>query len=412
MTRLEQNSRIAALALLLVLSSVGCDGPVDVHDAQPHTEEDSHADEASALDATITLTPEAYAHAAISVEPVARRELTLNLEATGSLGYDERHMAVATARLGGRIARVVADYGTRVAAGEPLAWIDNPELATAQAEYRRAVSLLELRRSEFERARLLVEGQAISRAELLRREADWRGAGAELEMARGKLDLMGLSDQEVESLERGDARPRSTYPVRAPISGKVTERRASPGQVVPADQELFVVAELETLWLFLQIFEKDLQAVTVGTPLTLSCQSHPEDRFRGTIDYVGEVLDPHTRTITARAVIDNAESKLKPGMFVYAHLESRSEQRAAPVLAVPEAAVTRIEGQDVVFVVSGERSFEVRMVEVKPPHGSFGDYGGWVEVVSGLTEGERLATRGVFTLKSEALKGGLAEHHH
>jgi len=388
---------LAVLASLALL--VACPDATEEH-------EDAHEEGHEEVE-RISLTPEAYEAAGIDVAPAVRRTVVPEIQVTGTLSYDERKTAVATARIGGRIARVVADYGQRVAAGEALAWIDSPELGAAQAEYRRAWSMARLGRAEHERAELLLQGEAISRGELLRREAEWRAAEAELQTTEQKLHILGLSQDDVEALSRDEAEAGHVYPVRASIGGRVTERHAVPGRVVSPDDELFTIADLGTLWLFLQVFEKDLPAVREGSRVTLSCESHPEDRFSGTVDFVGEVLDPHSRTVPARAVIDNPDGTLKPGMFVYVQVEGGSHREAAPeTVAVPKDSVVSLEGRDVVFVESGERAFEARPVVVGVAAGE------WVEIRSGLTEGERVAVSGTFTLKSEALKGGLEEHHH
>jgi cobalt-zinc-cadmium efflux system membrane fusion protein len=354
----------------------------------------------------LALSPEAYEAAGIRMAPVAPRSLTSSVRVTGTLSYDERRMAIATARIGGRITEVVADYGQRVSAGEALAWIDSPELGATQADYRRAVSMTRLREAEYERAQLLLEGQAISRAELLRREADWQAAQAELSTAEQKLHILGLSQPEVDALSKDGTKAGHVYPVRAPIAGRVTEREAIPGRVVAADDQLFTIARLDSLWLFVQMFEKDLSSVTEGAVVTLTCESHPEDRFSGTLDFVGQVIDPHSRTVSARAVIDNPDFKLKPGMFVYATIEPSEGGESASSLAVPVVAVANVEGRDVVFVQAGERAFEVRPIELGMTAGD------WVEVLSGLSAGETIAASGVFTLKSEVLKGGLEGHDH
>jgi len=394
--KLDSKSLMAvACAALVVACSHGPEDPEPTH-AEDHEQTDG-----------VSLSVEAYEAAGITVAPVVSRALVPTIRVTGTLSYDERRMAIATARIGGRITKVVADYGQRVSAGQVLAWIDSPELGAAQAEYRRDVSMSRLRKAEYERAELLLQGQAISRGELLRREADWRAAQADLQTAEQKLHILGLTRGDVEALAQNGADAGQVYPVRALIDGLVTEREAVPGRVVSADDELFTVAELESLWLFLQLFEKDLPSVKEGAAVTLTCESHPEDRFRGTIDFVGQVLDPHSRTVSARAVIDNPDGELKPGMFVYASVEGRTGKGAAASrLAVPTTAVAGVEGRDAVFVQSAERAFEVRPVVL-------GERGGdWVEIRSGLAEGESIAVTGVFTLKSEVLKGGLEEHHH
>jgi cobalt-zinc-cadmium efflux system membrane fusion protein len=229
----------------------------------------------------VSLSAGAYEAAGITVAAVRPQTLVPTIQVTGTLSYDERRMAIATARIGGRITKVVADYGQTVSAGDALAWIDSPELGAAQADYLRAASMSRLRKAEYERAELLLQGEAISRGELLRREADWRAAEAELQTAEQKLHILGLSQADVEALSKDRAGVGHVYPVRASIDGRVTERKAVPGRVVSANDELFTVAELDSLWLFLQVFEKDLHSVREGAVVTLTCESHPEDRFHG-----------------------------------------------------------------------------------------------------------------------------------
>jgi cobalt-zinc-cadmium efflux system membrane fusion protein len=355
----------------------------------------------------VNLSAEAYSAARITVAPVETRAMVSTVRVTGTLSYDERKMAIATARIGGRISDVVADYGQQVVEGATLAWIDSPELGAAQADYRRAVSTTRLRKAEYDRALLLLEGRAISRGELLRREADLRASEAGLQTAEQKLHILGLSQEEVEALSDDGSEAGHVYPVRAPVAGRVTERKAIPGRVVNSDDELFTVASLDTVWLFLQVFEKDLSSIAEGASVTLTCESHPDDRFRGTIDFVGQVLDPHSRTADARAVIDNPHGDLRPGMFVYATIEAgHATGGPATSLAAPVPAVVEIDGASVVFVRVAERSFQVRPVTLGRTAGE------WVEIRSGLAEGEPIAVSGAFTLKSEVGKGGLQGHHH
>jgi cobalt-zinc-cadmium efflux system membrane fusion protein len=390
-------SRFILLVCLGLL--VGCSD-------RPGPQEEAH-DDSHDLAGHVTLSAEAYDAAGIAVAAVGRRKHVPTIRVTGTLSYDERTMAIATARIGGRITRVVADYGQSVANGETLAWIDSPDLGAAQADYLRAQSMSRLREAEYERARLLLGGEAISQGELLRREAEWRGAEADLKTAEQKLHILGLSQADVEALATDRADADHEYPVRAPINGRVTERNAVPGRVVSADDELFTIARLDSLWLFLQVFEKDLPAVEDGAAVTLTCESHPDHSFTGTVDFVGQILDPHSRTVRVRAVIENREGKLKPGMFVYASIDARDEDRDdAAGLAVPVTAVANVEGREVVFVQTAERTFELRPVELGEASRD------WVGIRTGLSEGELVVVEGTFTLKSEILKEGLAEHDH
>ena len=400
---LDRSSIAAGFAAVLTCCLAACSGaPADREPVHAGDHPDDHAE----VDG-VALTAEAYEVAGIAVAPVGRQSLTPTVRVTGTLSYDERHMAIATARVGGRISRVVADYGERVAAGQVLAWIDSPELGAAQAEYRQAVSMLRLYEAEYERAERLAKEQVISTTDLLRHDAEWRGAQADLEESEQHLYLLGLSESDIDALAEDRTDARSVYPVRASVGGVVTERDAVAGRVADPEDELFTVAEIESLWLFLRVFEKDLHSVAEGATVTLTCESHPEERFHGTIDVVGQVLDEHSRTVSARAVIDNPDRELKPGMFVYASIAADTgEQAGMAQLAVPVAAVAKVEGRDVVFVQTGEHEFELRPVVVGESDGE------WFAVQSGLMEGESIAVAGVFVLKSEVLKGGLEEHQH
>jgi len=386
-------------AFVCVVLLMGCS---DQSSERKEAHDDSH-DRAG----LVSLSAEAFEAAGIAIASVSLRNHVPLIRVTGTLSYDERRMAIATARIGGRITRVVADYGQSVSNGEALAWIDSPELAATQADHLRAESMSRLRKAEYERARLLLEGEAISQGELLRREVEWRGTQAELKTAEQKLHILGLSQTDIANLSNDRADAGHEYPVRAPIHGRVTERKAVQGRVVSANDELFTIARLDSLWLFLQVFEKDLPAVKEGMVVTLTCESHPDHRFTGTIDFVGQVLDPHSRTVQARAVIENPDGKLKPGMFVYASIVAGSEDGdVAMRLAIPVPAVAKVDGRDVVFVQTASRSFELRPVVLGEASQD------WVEIRSGLTEDEVIAVEGVFTLKSEILKGGLEEHDH
>jgi len=391
--------RLALMGLIALLLA-GCE-PADRPDE--HSDEEHKEAEAD----TISLSPEAVASAGIVLQRVARRSVEPTVDATGRLDYDEQRMAIATARIGGRVARVEADYGARVSAGQVLAWIDSPELGAAQAEYHQALAKSRVQEAAYERAKLLLEGEAISRGELLRRQGEWQTVRAELDAAVQKLHLLGLSSRDVENLSAESSRPTTVYPVRAPIAGKVTERTVSTGLVVASDTPLFVVAKLDELWLMLQLFEKDLPAVSVGSTVSLECESHPEHRFHGRIDFIADVVDPHSRTITARAVIDNTEGKLKPGMFVYAEIAATGGAgTGTAVPAVPVSALARIDDRDYVFVSEVEQVFERREVRL----GRW--WGEWAEVLEGVEEGEKVVVTGAFALKSELLKGGLEGHAH
>jgi cobalt-zinc-cadmium efflux system membrane fusion protein len=326
--------------------------------------------------------------------------LLLDLELAGNIAFDENRVSHIAPRIGGRVSRILADYGDQVASGQVLAEIDAPEVGQALADYQKARSELEVKRAEVERARLLLEGKAISQSEFLARENQHRIAASEAEYAENRLHLLGLGQEDLERLASLWGRDvQAGFPVRAPISGRIITRRINPGEIVPSGQELFVVGDISRVWIFLQVHERDLPHVRAGLAVRLAADAYPTDTFAGRIDFVGDELEPATRTARARAVIENADGRLKPGMFARARV---SVPVTEPVLHVEEGAIQEIGGAGFVFIPLGGGRFGRREVGVGRSSG------GRTEIVSGLAGDEALVTRGAFWLKSQLLRATLA----
>lgn len=345
----------------------------------------------------ITMSAAAVKAAGIQIEAATVRPIDEVLTLSGSLSYDENKVARVGPRIGGRVARILVDFGQSVRAGQPLAEIDSPELGQALADWRKARSVFNVRQRDYDRAKQLLEGRAISQGEFLSREGEFNVAKSELENADSKLHLFGLSHGDVERLT-ASGEVISAFPLRSPVTGVVIDRQINPGAVVEAGKSLFVVGDLGDLWLLAQLYEKDLARARPGQTLEVSTDAYPSESFSGRIDYVGDQVDPATRTVKARAVISNAEKKLKPGMFVEARLHVSSSQ---PVLAVPAAAVKDVDKVPTVFIVIGDNVFEPRPVE-KGREGRT-----YVEIKKGLRAGERVVSRGALTIEAQARKSEL-----
>ncbi len=347
----------------------------------------------------IELTPAAVATAGIKIEAVGLRTIDDVLSLAGTLSYDENKVARVGPRVGGRVARILVDLGETVRPGQVLALIDSPELGEALAQWRKSRSVFEVRERDFERARKLLDGKAISEGEFLSREGEFRVAKAEMENADSRMHLFGLSHEDLVMLSRG-GEVSSEFPLRSPIAGKVIERQINPGEVVEVGKSLFTVGDIQNLWLFAQLYEKDLSRVHAGEDLEVTTEAFPGDRFRGRIDYVSDQVDPATRTARARSLIANPTGKLKPGMFVEARLAVASGN---PVLAVPGSAITEVDKAPTVFVAISDGVFEPRPIQP----GRAGQT--TTEVLEGLRAGERVVTEGTLTLKAEMQKSELAE---
>jgi len=355
--------------------------------------------EAAGAPRRIELSPAAVATAAIRTEEARVRPVDEVLALAGTLTHDENKVARVGPRVGGRVARIRVDLGESVRAGQVLALIDSPELGEALAQWRKSRSVYEVRERDFERAKKLLEGKAISQGEFLSREGEFRVARAEMENADSRMHLFGISHEDMLTLSRG-GEVNSEFPLRSPIAGKIMDRQINPGEVVEVGKTLFTVGDIQNLWLIAQLYEKDLARVRSGQELEVATEAFPGETFRGRIDYVGDQVDPATRTVRARSVIANPTGKLKPGMFVEARLAVASGD---PVLSVPSSSIVEIDKVPTVFVATSKNVFEPRPIEP----GRAGK--ATTEVRKGLRAGERVVSEGTLTLKAELQKSELAE---
>lgn len=191
------------------------------------------------------------------------------------------------------------------------------------------------------------------------------------------------------------------YPVKTLIDGVVIERHVTRGEPVSQDRgPLFTVADLGSVWVDLSVYQRHVRELAVGQRVYISA-GHGLDEAEGLLSYVAPVVDEHTRTATARVVLENPDGRWRPGMFVTAEVEVARDEVA---LAVPRSALASLEGRATVFV-EVEGGFEPRRIEV----GRVGADS--VEVRSGLATGERIAVRGSFTLRSELAREELGGGH-
>ena len=345
----------------------------------------------------VQLTPAAIAAAGIKTEAVALRAVDEVLSLSGVIGYDENQVAHVAPRIGGRVTRILVDFGETVRSGQVLAEIDSPDLGQALADWRKSRMVFTVRQRDHERAQRLLDGKAISQGEYLSREGEFLIAKAEMESNDGHLHLLGLSHEEVARLT-GQEELRSTFPLRSPLAGKVIDRQINPGEIVEASKPLFTVGDLANLWLLARVYEKDLRRLHVGQEVDVSSDALPGESFTGKVDYIGDQVDQDSRTVKARAVLRNPDAKLKPGMFVVAHVVVGSD---TPTVVVPASAIQDIDGIATVFVEVTPGLYEPRSIETGRVGRTF------VEIVKGIEPKSLVVSQGALTLKTELLKSEL-----
>jgi cobalt-zinc-cadmium efflux system membrane fusion protein len=238
-----------------------------------------------------------------------------------------------------------------------LARLNSSELSTQQLAYLKARAQLELNRRNAERAKALFEADVIGAAELQRRESEYQISVAETRAAADQLQLLGVSPAAIERLGKQGA-VNSVTPVVATMSGVVVERKLAQGQVVQPADALFVVADPVRLWAVAQVPEQQVSQVKAGQSVSIEVPALGNEKLIGKLIYVGQTIDPETRTVLVRTELDNRDGRLKPAMLASMLIEAKPADR----LVVPASAVVRENDEDHVFVAEG-RAF--RLVKVK-----------------------------------------------
>jgi cobalt-zinc-cadmium efflux system membrane fusion protein len=380
-----------ALSSLLSLALTGCSSRPEKQAEEPKREGPL----------VLNLSSDAIAAGGLTTQRMEEAPWSLSISATGNLDYDANRMSPVSARVPGRVAEIRADLGQSLAKGQILCLIDSPEAGEAQAAFLKAFSEMNLKQKSYDRARMLLDAQAISQGEFLERQAGLEAAKSEFSLAENRLHLLGFGQDEVDHLrDAGDREVRALFPVRSPISGRVVERKASPGLVVDGTAELFKVADLSKLWLNLHLPEKEIVRVRKGQAVSVAVMAYPDLRFEGVLDNVGNVVELESRMVLARVILPNPDWKLLPGMFAEAAVQVSSGRR---VLSLPEAALQLMEGGPVVFVKRAAGAFEARPVKTGEKSGER------IEIVEGLKPGEEVVVQGSLTLKAEALKAAFGE---
>ncbi|MGH7322728.1 MAG: efflux RND transporter periplasmic adaptor subunit [Candidatus Rokuibacteriota bacterium] len=365
---------------------------------------------------SVRLTPAAISESGITMWKVQPVDLEHLLVLNGSVSYNEDRLLNLAVNVKGRVASIRVDLGARVRNGDPILEVESVELGKAREEFLTELSGLRVSTRAYERAKALVDAKAISAGEFQTREGDYLAKKAAAQAAERALHLYGLSDEEVAGLRAAvesneptasaevDHAPRLV--VRAPFEGRVIDRKVTPGALFEAQQPLATIADLRTVWVFLQAYEKDLALLREGVAVTLTTDAYPQETFRGRVDFLGSVVDAATRTVRLRATVDNRSEKLRPGMFVKARVDiPKPEAEAKAILAVPQLALQTLEGRQIVFVQTQPGVFVRKYVETGHT------FEGFTEILSGVKPGEVIVTEGSFVLKSEFAKATLAEQH-
>lgn len=422
---MKTNNSKRTTLLIIVIGAVGVVAAVDIWMRMRAPNENSVVLDAIAADEPATrpgpaekVKMEVAAQKNIGLKLAAAdfRNVVETLQVTGSVGPNETRVAHVRPLTQGRILDVLAIQGDTVRTGQTLTVYDNIELGELLGQYNVGLAALEKARANAEaarksaeRAQNLVALGAVAQAELERRNAEVAGNTAAIntelaELARieEKMHRYGLSDDDIKEALRRDSEHRevSRTTVRAPFGGVITNADLADGEVVGSDREIFTIADLSTVWVQADVYEKDIALLRKDLTVRVTVDAFPGETFPGRVTYISDILDPKTRTTKVRCEVPNSTGRLKVDMFATISIATPQGRTA---VMVPSAAIQSINDQPVIFVAVSETEFERRDIVTGITEGE------WTEIRSGVKQKEQVVTMGSFDLKSLLLREQIGE---
>ena len=320
----------------------------------------------------VSLSPTQRVMANITVAKAKRKTVSKDIQAVGVVSYAEPNYRHISMRFPGRLEKLYLSYtGQTVRKGDPVADVYSPEAISAQQEY------------------LL----ALESVEQLKNAPENVAAGAvDLhDQAGQKLLRWGFTEQQVKKLDETRQIARIVT-IHSPISGTVVKKSVDPQHYANTGEDIFDVADLSTVWILLDVYEKDIRFISRGQSAQITTEAYPNEKFKGRVVFIDPVLNPETRTIRVRTEFANPQGKLKPNMFVNATIAIPKSN----ALVIPSTAILSTGKRTVVWVEVKENTFEPHDVVV----GSTSE--GFTVVLDGLDEGETVAETGGFLIDSES----------
>jgi len=352
----------------------------------------SGSNAANAAGATNSNNPELFAippdqMSHVQVLTVQPTTLTRSLRLTGAVAYNSFRTTPVITQVSGPVSRVVVVPGQKVTQGQPMLYVASPDYSQLRTNYLKAKDAYALAQKAYSRAQDLYQHHAIAEQNVEQAESAEVQANGDLVSAQAALKVMGVTDPD--ALVK--APPSFEVPVRASIGGLVVEQDVSAGQLIqPGTTQCFMISDISTVWVLVNVYQKDLPYVRVGDQVTIQTDTYPEV-FHGRIAYVAASLDPSTRTLQARIETNNPGEKLKKDMYVVATVSAGTIPNA---IALPDAAVLRdTENQPFVYAAASANQFGRRSVTLGE------SLDGQTQITSGLKPGDRVVGNGSLFLQ-------------
>jgi cobalt-zinc-cadmium efflux system membrane fusion protein len=322
----------------------------------------------------------------VRIYTVAASSFHATVDTTGVVDFDNDQATSVLSPISGPVTRLSVTLGQKVKKGQPLATVDSPDFAAAISAYQKALATAKTNRHLADLDKDLLEHNGVAQKEAAQAETDAANAEADRDAALQELVSLNVPEQAIQGIQRGLPITHAESAIRSPIAGTVVEKLITPGQLLAAGTTpCFTVANLSRVWVMAQVFGSDLSSVSVGDSAEVSGGSG-SNSLSGTVDNISALVDPDTRSVPVRVVVDNPGDVLKKQMYVRVRIRSRVERSG---LLIPVAAVLRDEENlPFVYVVESDAGFARR-------HVTLGNRTGEEYVIpEGLAAGERIVVDG------------------
>jgi cobalt-zinc-cadmium efflux system membrane fusion protein len=341
--------RVTAVAAIMasVVLFAGCSPKAD-SDPQPP----------SVTASNVTLTPAQRQN--IHLYTVAPSQFRKAIETTGVVDFDNDQATSVLAPFSGPVSRLLVSLGDQVTKGAPLAVVDSPDFATAISTYRKAIATAQTARRLADLDKDLLEHQGVPRREAEQAETDAVNAESDRDAALQALVSLNVEPQAIKDIADGRPIPRIEGVIRSPITGTVVEKLITPGQLLQAGTTpSFTVADLSRVWVMAQIFGADLASIRLGDPADV-VTGIASNNFAGKVDNISALVNPDTRSVAVRVVVENPGGFLKKQMYVRVLIHARQESTG---LLVPVSAILRDdENMPFVYLAQPDGSFARQQV--------------------------------------------------
>jgi membrane fusion protein, heavy metal efflux system len=322
----------------------------------------------------------------LKIAPVRQDTWSAEVRTTGTVDWDNDHTTQAITQVSGPIVRIVADTGTRVKAGDPLLYVASGDMTSAVSTYRKAKNRFDLAKRQLDRNKDLFDHKALSARDYEAAQADFNDASTDLQASLQTLKVFGVLQTDITDAEQQNVPIKPETVMRAPLAGVVVQKMVLPGQFIQAGTTAaFVISNTSTVWVQGHVYDKDLASVHVGDKVEERNASFPEP-FHGVVSYIGDMLDPATRTTPVRIVTQNPNGLLKKDLFVDVVIHDKATR---DVLVVPTTAVLYDEQNfPFVYVQIESGRFAQRLVKLG------GQKGDESQILEGLKAGDPVVSQG------------------